>query len=141
MRPMMRLLVAAFVLLATPALAQGNSAWLHGHWFGTGQPEDRSQMWLDLTAPDGRFHVFHRACRQGKAFDTIEEGRWSLKGDVLTITIEKINGRPAARDVDVYRILKHDNRTQTYRYEETGFVYNSRKVDAKFVMPPCDLVR
>lgn len=139
----MKPVLAVLLLLAppafAPAFAQGNSAWLHGHWFGSGQPDDRSQMWLDLTAPDGSFHVFHRACRAGQAFDTVEEGRWLLKGDVLTITIQKINGNPVTRDVDVYRILKHDNRTQTYRYEKTGFVYNARKVDAKFQMPPCDL--
>jgi hypothetical protein len=135
----MKWLLTVLLLATTPAFAQGGANWLHGHWFGSGQPDDRSKMWLDLTAPDGRFHVLHRTCREGKAFDTIEEGRWSLKGDVLTITIEKIDGKPAARDVDVYRILKHDARSQTYRYEETGFVYSSRKVDAKFQMPPCDL--
>jgi len=137
---MKRLLLPALLLLVTPAFAQDGAAWLHGRWFGSGQPQDRSQMWLDETTPDGRFHVLHRACRQGKALDTVEEGTWSLKGDVLTIQIEKLNGRPIPRDVDVYRILKHDKATQTYRYEETGFVYNSRKVDAKFEMPPCDLV-
>lgn len=136
----MRVILPALLLLATPAFAQGGADWIHGRWFGSGQPQDRSQMWLDRTAPDGSFHVLHRACRQGQAFDTVEEGSWSLKGDVLTIRIAQVNGRPVPRDVDVYRILKHDARTQTYRYEETGFVYHSRKVDGKFQMPPCDLV-
>ena len=137
----MRLLLPALLLVvAMPAFAQSSGDWIHGRWFGSGQPNDRSQMWLDITAPDGSFHVLHRACRQGKAFDTVEEGRWSLQGDVLTVTIEKVNGQAVPRDVDVNRILKQDRATQTYRYEETGFVYNSRKVDAKFQMPPCDLV-
>lgn len=136
----MKRLLPALLLLATPAFAQPSGDWIHGRWFGSGQPNDRSQMWLDVTAPDGSFHVLHRACRQGKAFDTVEEGRWSLKGDILTVNIEKVNGQPIPRDVDVYRILKHDRATQTYRLERSGFVYNSRKVDAKFAMPPCDLV-
>ena len=139
-----RALLAGLLLLAAPAVAQGpapgGAAWLHGSWFGTGQPEDRSQMWLDVTAPDGSFHVLHRACRAGKALDTFQEGTWSLKGDILTIRISRIDGMAVPVRDDVYRILKHDGARQTYRYEPTGFVYNSRKVDTKFQMPPCDLV-
>jgi hypothetical protein len=62
-----------------------------------------------------------------------------MKGDMLTVRIEKIDGAATPVRTDVYRILKHDARTQSYRYEATGFVYNSRKVDGKFQMPPCDL--
>jgi len=135
---MRRLLLGAMLLLSGPAWAQG-ADWMHGRWFGTGQPEDPSQMWLDETLPGGRFHVLHRACRKGEAFDSVQEGTWSLKGDVLTIRIEKMDGQAVPVKTDIYRILKHDRTRQTYRYEATGFVYNSRKVDARFQMPPCDL--
>jgi hypothetical protein len=133
---MKRLLFLA-LLSATPV--QAAESWYVGRWFGSGQPGDKSQMWLETGTADGKFHVLHRACRQGKAFDSVQDGTWSLSGDTLTIHIQQADGEKLDR-VDVYRILKHDTRTQSYRYEATGFVYNSRKVDAKFVMPPCDLV-
>jgi hypothetical protein len=125
------------LLFATPA--QAADSWLVGRWFGSGQPDDRSQMWLETGTADGKFHVLHRACRQGQAFDSTQDGTWSMKGDMLTVRIEKIDGAATPVRTDVYRILKHDARTQSYRYEATGFVYNSRKVDGKFQMPPCDL--
>jgi hypothetical protein len=133
---MKRLLFLA-LLSATPV--QAAESWYVGRWFGSGQPGDKSQMWLETGTADGKFHVLHRACRQGKAFDSVQYGTWSLSGDTLTIHIQQADGEKLDR-VDVYRILKHETRTQSYRYEATGFVYNSRKVDAKFVMPPCDLV-
>jgi hypothetical protein len=133
----MKKLVFAALLFATPVQAAEN--WYVGRWFGSGQPGDRSQMWVETGTADGKFHVQHRACRQGKAIDSIQDGTWALNGDILTIRLQKIDGEAFNR-TDVYRILRHDDRTQTYRYEETGFVYNSRKVDGQFQMPPCDLV-
>jgi hypothetical protein len=132
---MKRLLFFA-LLFATPV--QAAESWMVGTWFGYGQPDDKSQMWLGTAAPDGKFHVLHRQCVQGKARDSFNDGSWSLNGDSLTIRIETVNGQAAPR-TDVYRVLSHSDTRQTYRYEATGFVYNSRKVDAKFQMPPCDL--
>ncbi len=125
------------LLLATPALAQ--PSWMVGIWYGYGQPGNKSQMWLETVTPDGKVHVRHRSCVQGKAFDEIQEGSWSLKGDVLTLQIAKIDGQPIPARADTYRVLSHSATRQTYRYEATGFVYNSRKVDGKFQLPPCDL--
>ena len=131
-------LVLCALLLATPALAQPN--WMLGRWYGYGQPKDRSQMWLETVTQNGRVHIRHRTCVQGKAFDETHEGSWSLKGAMLTVRIEKVDGIPVSevRD-DVYRIQSHTAMRQTYRLERTGFVYNSRKVDGKFQLPPCDL--
>ena len=135
----MRLSVALCgLLLASPSLAQPN--WMIGHWYGYGQPHDKSQMWLETVAPGGRLQVIHRTCVQGKAFEELQEGRWSLKGNILTVRMERIDGQTLSevRD-DIYRIQSHTATRQTYRLERTGFVYNSRKVDGKFQLPPCDL--
>jgi hypothetical protein len=131
-------LLSCLLLLAIPA--QAAESWMVGSWFGYGQPNDKSQMWLGVAGGDGKFHVQHRACRQGKAFDATNDGTWSLKGDIFTVRIERVDGQalPAIRD-DVYRVLSHRNTQQTYRYEATGFVYHSRKVNGKFQLPPCDL--
>jgi hypothetical protein len=135
---MKRLLLSGLLLLTLPASAAPQS-WMVGNWFGSGQPNDKSQMWLAIAAPDGRFHVLHRQCIQGKAFDATNDGTWELKGDTATMRIEKVDGREIQVRTDVYRVLSHSQTQQTYRYEATGFVYNSRKVDGKFQMPPCDL--
>jgi hypothetical protein len=126
------------LLLAVPASAQPN--WMMGRWYGYGQPQDKTSMWLETVLPGGKLHVHHRTCVQGKAFDENQEGSWSIKGDVITLRIEKVDGVAVipAR-IDVYRVLSHDAARQTYRYEATGFVYHSRKVDARFQLPPCDL--
>jgi hypothetical protein len=135
----MRAALAFCALLpATQALAQPN--WMLGNWYGYGQPQDKSSMWLERVAPGGKLHIQHRTCVQGKAVDELQEGSWSLKGDILTVRIERIDGQALSgvRD-DIYRIQSHTATRQTYRLERTGFVYNSRKVDGKFQLPPCDL--
>jgi hypothetical protein len=131
------LLVAAPVVFwAAPAGAQ--QSWMVGRWYGYGQPNDKSQMWIGMASADGKFHVLHRQCILGKAIDHTNDGAWSLEGDIFTIRIDKVDGEAVPR-TDVYRVLSHSETRQTYRHEASGFVYNSRKVDGKFQMPPCDL--
>ena len=136
------LLVPALLLLASPALAQKprsmTERWA-GSWFGSGQPNDRSQMYIDTFNPDGSFRNQHRQCAQGKvAYEVFESGRWRIAGDRLTIDIATVNNRPDPR-TDVYRIKSVDERMQNYVYLPTNFEYRARKVNASFKMPPCDL--
>ena len=130
-------LLAAVLALSLPA--QAAAPWITGIWFGQGQPNDKSEMWIARMGADGSFHAQFRACRKGKATDVINDGRWSLNGDMETIQIQTVNGQFFPR-TDYYAILGHDNKSQTYRYLATGFVYQSKRVDAKFQMPGCDLV-
>jgi hypothetical protein len=134
----MKRALLVLLLAATPAAAAPDG-WMVGRWFGTGQPNDKSEMWLAEAFGDGRFHVLFRACRQGKAFDKTNDGRWTLDGAAETISIDTVDGVKLMPRQDRYTILSHTGAKQTYRYEATGFVYTSRKVDAKFAMPPCDL--
>ena len=136
MRP---LLLAALLLAAAPALAQKPlpQRWA-GIWFGTGQPGDRSEMYIDTFNADGSFRDHHRWCRQGKATDITETGRWRIEADILTIDIAMVNGRPEPR-TDRYRVKSVDDKVQNYAYLPTNFEYRARKVNAAFKMPPCDL--
>jgi len=140
----MKRALLAMLLAAAPAAAATNDAmpdnWMIGRWFGTGQPNDKSEMWLAQAAADGRFHVQFRACRQGKAYDKTNDGMWKLEGTRETISIDTVDGAKVVPRQDIYTLLSHGNDKQVYRYEGTGFVYTSRKVDAKFAMPPCDVV-
>ena len=147
---MKRILVAAALLLAaSPALAQAPKPstqkprplaerWA-GIWFGSGQPGDRSQMYIDSFNADGSFRNQHRQCAQGKiAHEAFETGRWRIVGDRLTIEIATVNNQADPR-TDVYRIKSVDERMQNYFYLPTNFEYRARKVPASFKMPPCDL--
>lgn len=130
------ILLTALVLSAMPTFA--GAPFLVGSWFGQGQPHDKSEMWLAHMGGDGTFRAQFRACIRGKAVDSYQTGTWSLAGDIETIHLANVDGHPFVR-VDVYRILKHSAQKQTYRYEATGFIYNSNRVGEKFEMPPCDL--
>jgi hypothetical protein len=127
------------LLLAATPVAAGPNDWMAGRWFGTGQPNDKSEMWLAQAYGDGRFHVQFRACRQGKAYDKTNDGVWKLDGVTETISIDTVDGGKVMPRNDVYTMLSHTSDKQTYRYEGTGFVYTSHKVAASFAMPPCDL--
>ena len=133
----MRRVVLALLLCATPASAFAPSA-LVGTWFGTGQPEDRSEMYIDHFLPGGVFKAQHRWCRQGKALDHAQAGRWSVKGDILTIRVQQEGDLIVNRD-DVYRVTQLDAKKQTSIYLASNFTYNDHRVDEKFQMPPCDL--
>ena len=96
-------------------------------------------MWLIHEAADGSFNVLFRACVKGKNRDEIETGRWALNGDVETLQVRTVNGTTVSQNDD-YRILWHDLGKQIYRFEGTGFVYTSRRVDQNFVVPDCETV-
>jgi hypothetical protein len=112
---------------------------LIGAWFGQGQPDDKSEMWLVHNDPDSSFQVQFRACAKGKAMDQMETGRWSLAGDTETLQVLTVNGTPLAQR-EIYKILSHDGAKQIYRYLATGFVYTSRRVDGDFEMPSCEMI-
>jgi hypothetical protein len=129
----------SLLLAATPVLAASPGDWMPGRWFGSGQPNDKSEMWLAQAFPDGRFHVQFRACRQGKGYDKTNDGVWKLSGATETISIDTVDGDKVVPRSDTYTMLSHTADKQVYRYDATGFVYTSHKVDAKFAMPSCDL--
>jgi hypothetical protein len=132
----MRLVVAALLLMALPASAA--PPWLAGTWFGTGQPGDRSEMFLDTMGANGQFRAHHRWCRKGKPVDQFQVGTWTLKGDLLTINVATVNGKPSPQS-DPYRILSHDAHSQKYIYLPINFAYTSSRVANGFDMPSCEL--
>jgi hypothetical protein len=130
------ILAAALLCAALPASAATYP--MAGAWFGTGQPDDRSSMYIDTFLPDGRFAGQFRACFKGKALDETDAGTWSVTGDILTIAIATVNGKAAPRR-DAYRLLSVDATTQSYIFLATNFAYKSHKVAGGFAMPSCDL--
>jgi hypothetical protein len=133
----MRRVLAALLLMASlPASAA--PSWLAGTWFGTGQPGDRSEMFLDTMGGNGQFHAHHRWCNKGKAVNQFQVGTWTLKGDLLTINIATVDGKLSPQS-DPYRIVSHDAHTQKYVYLPINFAYTSSRVANGFDMPSCEL--
>jgi len=131
-------ILSALLLLATlPASAATYP--VAGDWFGTGQPDDKSEMYIDHFGADGSFHNQHRYCRQGKIWrEARETGRWSVAGNILTIAIATVNGQSDPRS-DRYRLTGVDAKNQNYVSLPNNFPYHAHKVDAGFAMPSCDL--
>ncbi len=109
-----------------------------GNWFGTGQPDDRSAMYLDHMTADGRIHSDFRTCHKGKAVDETEDGNWAVADGILTITVLTHDGVFMPR-IDTYKIVSFDGQLLREIYQRLNFAYQSKKVDAGFKMPPCDL--
>jgi hypothetical protein len=130
----------AFAFLLLAALPASAATWpVAGDWFGTGQPDDKSEMYLDHFGADGSFRNQHRYCREGKiALEIKETGRWWVSGDILTVDIATVSGRSQPR-TDHYRLISVDAKMQNYIVLPSQFAYHARKVAGDFPMPPCDL--
>jgi hypothetical protein len=133
---MRKYLALILIFLATPASA---ASFLVGTWFGTGQPNDNSEMWVARMGAHGEFHAEFRACAKGKSEDQTNAGTWTIAGDHVTIKVETVNDTPWPR-TDEYQILSQDGKTQTYRYIPNGFVYHSRRVPDSFQLPSCEAI-
>ncbi len=134
-------MVRALVLLALLGAAE-HASYLTGTWFGQGEPNDRSEMWLAHASANGDFAVQFRSCRKGqkanKASDLFQKGTWRFQDGTETVQITLSNGQ-IVFDETPYKILAHDGTHQTYSMP-SGFVFKSSRVDAGFHMPPCELV-
>ena len=126
-------------LFSTPALAAERPSFLTGYWFGQGEPHDKSEMWLAHASPNGDFSVQFRACSKGKvARELFQKGQWWFQNGIETVRITQ-SGDQAMFNETPYKILSHDANSQTYSMP-SGFVFRSKRVDAKFTMPSCELV-
>jgi hypothetical protein len=133
-----RFLIAclACCLAALPASAAPGVV---GTWFGQGQPGDKQSMYLDHFLGNGELHSQFRDCRNGKAADSTEDGNWSVKGDILTVTVARHSGKPAPR-TDVYRLTSVTAKAFKDVYLPLNFVFDEHRVTDDFTMPSCQLV-
>jgi hypothetical protein len=134
-----RLVFLAPALVLLSAVSAGAASYMVGTWFGYGQPEDRSSMYIDRMRADGTWRGEYRTCAKGKATDQVQTGRWALTGDILTLGVETVDGMFAPRN-DTYRMLAHDAQSQKYLSLAWKFPYTPKRVADNFQMPPCDLV-
>ena len=125
-----------FCFIASSAAAAPS---LVGTWFGQGQPGDKASMYLDHFLADGHIHSRFRDCRDGKPYDSSEDGTWSLSGNLLTIQIDFHNGALMPR-TDVYTLDAATAKGFRITYIPLKFPYDERRVEDKFEMPSCQLV-
>jgi hypothetical protein len=129
-------LLATLLLLAPPAWAQSTMV---GTWFGQGQPNSKESMYIDRMRADGSWRGEYRTCVKGKSSsEQIQEGRWSLSGDMLILKVELVDGRREPR-IDNYKMLAHSATTQKYVSMGWNFPYKPKKMPDDFQMPSCEL--
>lgn len=109
-----------------------------GTWFGYGQPQSKNSMYIDRMRADGSWRGEYRTCGKNKPVDQVQEGRWKLQDDILTLGVETVDGLFAPR-VDTYKMLAHDAQSQKYLSMSWKFPYTPKRVPDNFQMPPCDL--
>lgn len=139
---MLRAIVLLVLLAPQAAAAAEHPAFLIGHWFGQGEPDDRSEMWLGHAGAKGDFSVQFRTCRKGqngnKPSDLFQKGIWWFQDGIEYVQIT-LSGGQVVFDETPYKMLSHDGKHQTYSMP-SGFVFRSSRVNANFQMPPCELV-
>ena len=131
---------AATCLVCCLAAAPAHAApGLEGIWFGQGQPYDKRSMYIDRFMPGGKLRSEFRDCRGLKAEDSYEDGTWSVRGDILTVKVERRNGLVEPR-TEIYRLISiTPNRFQDV-FLPLNFPFDEHRVGEKFVMPDCQLV-
>jgi hypothetical protein len=130
-------LVLVFAAGAAPAASSATS-YMEGTWFGHGQPDSKDSMYIDRMHADGRWGGEYRTCVKGKPVDQVQMGRWSLKGDILSLQVDTVNGVPMPH-TDAYKILAHSEKTQKYVSLNWNFPYTPQRVANDFQMPSCEL--
>ena len=133
----MRCVVALFFCLAASSASAAPS--LVGTWFGYGQPDSKDSMYLDHFLADGQLHSQFRDCIKGKPYDSIEDGTWSVSGNILTIKIERHNNIAMPR-TDTYRLVSVTAQGFKDIYLALNFPFDERRVEDSFKMPGCQLV-
>jgi hypothetical protein len=133
----MRSLICLFLCLA--ASPAGAAPSLVGTWFGQGQPDSKQSMYLDHFLANGQIHSQFRDCIKGKAYDSAEDGTWSVAGDILTVRVTLHDGVPAPR-TDYYRITSVTAKQLKHVYVLLNFPYDEHRVDDRFTLPSCELV-
>lgn len=130
-------LAACLVFFSTASASA--ASYMEGTWFGQGQPASRVSMYIDRMYADGRWRGEYRTCVQGKPDDSVQMGRWSLKGDILSLQVDTVNGLPMPR-TDAYKMLAHSPKAQKYLSLPLNFPYTPQRVADDFQMPSCELI-
>jgi hypothetical protein len=130
-------LAACLVFLSTASASA--ASYMEGTWFGQGQPDSTASMYIDRMYADGRWRGEYRTCVRGKPDDSVQMGRWSLKGDILSLQVDTVNGLPMPR-TDAYKMLTHSPKGQKYLSLPLNFPYTPQRVADDFQMPSCALV-
>ena len=137
----MRWLLASLILMPILALAAPASAasYMVGTWFGHGQPQDEEAMYIDRMRADGSWRGEYRTCIKGKGLDEVQEGHWTLQGDMLSLRVDTLDGVRMAR-TDLYRMLGHTATTQKYLSLGYNYPYTPTREPDDFKMPSCQLI-
>ena len=83
MRKRARVFCAAVLGLLAVAPASGaEPSPIVGIWFGRGEPEDKSEVWLDRVNADGTWVSEFETCRGKTSEHHVESGIWRIDNGV-----------------------------------------------------------
>jgi|GEM_PF-2560114 len=126
-------------LLFTPALASAQQASFTGYWYGsdTQQKPGYLTQWIGHYRDDGSFVINYQSLLQCALMTrTLQEGRWSLDGNIQTNQLQYADGR-ANNAVGRYEILEMTPDFRRYRSLRTNITYEAKRVDESFTFPAC----
>ena len=132
----MRWLLASLIVILALAAPASAASYMVGTWFGHGQPQDKESMYIDRMRADGSWRGEYRTCIKGKALDEIQEGHWTLQGDMLSLRVDTVNGMRETR-TDLYRMLGHTATSQKYLSLGYNYPYTPTREPDDFKMPSC----
>ena len=135
----MRWLLASLIVILALAAPASAASYMVGTWFGHGQPQDKEGMYIDRMRADGSWRGEYRTCIKGKALDEIQEGHWTLQGDMLSLRVDTVNGMRETR-TDLYRMLGHTATSQKYLSLGYNYPYTPTREPDDFKMPSCQLI-
>jgi len=131
------LLVLALTLAGESAVA-ADKASLAGFWYGIGEPNDPAVFYIDYFHADGTYNSEYRKCEKGKVvYRQTQSGTWIVAGDVLTMSADRIDGKPDRFDHS-YTLESVSQGEVRARLHEPDFLFVETRIPA-FEFPPCYL--
>jgi hypothetical protein len=125
-------------VIVTGGAAAADKAALVGFWYGIGEPGDPNIFYIDSFQADGTYNAEYRKCEKGKLiYQQTQSGTWTIKGDVLSMSANRINGKPDRFDHS-YTLEQVGEREIRARLHDPDFLFVETRIPA-FQFPPCYL--
>jgi hypothetical protein len=143
----MRVVFAAVAVLGLAAVTPASSAApspIVGIWFGRGEPQDKTEVWLDRINADGTWSSEFETCTGKILHHHVESGIWRMDNGLERDFGQVSDGHPTHFEFD-YTTVSNNGQSWSYRLAATdpfyadaiGYVFNARRVNADFRLPGC----
>jgi hypothetical protein len=134
----LRFAILFLSLMAAGGSSAADKSALVGFWYGIGEPGDPNIFYIDNFHADGTYNAEYRKCEKGKLiYQQTQSGTWTVRGDVLTMSANRINGKPDKFDHS-YTLELVGEREIRARLHDPDFLFVETRIPA-FEFPACYL--